>query len=179
MFGMMEAMLSFLRRQVGLRTDTASATGSLHAKTADVKESLGAAIEALKKPIDFANLISGTFSTTQTEYQTALNISGNGKLVLMTASKASAGPSGSLGIRITIDGVVVSDAISSGVTTTTLFYPSGALLYITDSAKVGWTTATDGPLTLDLDFKESLKIELKIISLGDAASVSWKYNLFG
>ena len=32
MFGMMEALLSFFRRQVGLRTDTASTTGSLHAK---------------------------------------------------------------------------------------------------------------------------------------------------
>ena len=37
MFGMMEAMLSFLRRQIGLRTDTADPAGSLHAK---VKEEL-------------------------------------------------------------------------------------------------------------------------------------------
>ena len=34
MFGMMEAMLSFLRRQVGLRTDSADPAGSLHAKVA-------------------------------------------------------------------------------------------------------------------------------------------------
>ena len=33
MFGMMEALLSFIRRQVGLRTDAASESGSLHAKT--------------------------------------------------------------------------------------------------------------------------------------------------
>ncbi len=32
MFGIMEALLSFVRRQVGLRTDPANATGSLHAK---------------------------------------------------------------------------------------------------------------------------------------------------
>ena len=32
-FGMIEALLSFIRRQVGLRTDAASASGSLHAKT--------------------------------------------------------------------------------------------------------------------------------------------------
>ena len=37
MFGIMEAMLSFLRRQVGLRTDTADANGSLHAKVRNVK----------------------------------------------------------------------------------------------------------------------------------------------
>ncbi len=36
MFGFNEAMLSFLRRQVGLRTDEASASGSLHAKVANL-----------------------------------------------------------------------------------------------------------------------------------------------
>lgn len=36
MFGMMEAMLSFLRRQIGSRTDSASASGSLHAKVANL-----------------------------------------------------------------------------------------------------------------------------------------------
>jgi len=35
-FGMMEALLSFFRRQVGLRTDAADATGSLHAKTSSM-----------------------------------------------------------------------------------------------------------------------------------------------
>ena len=35
MFGMMEAMLSFLRRQVGLRTDAADQAGSLHAKVSN------------------------------------------------------------------------------------------------------------------------------------------------
>jgi len=37
-FGMLEAMLSFLRRQVGLRTDAADASGSLHAKVKDIKD---------------------------------------------------------------------------------------------------------------------------------------------
>lgn len=42
MFGMAEALLSFLRRQVGLRTDAASASGSLHGKTKDVKAAVSA-----------------------------------------------------------------------------------------------------------------------------------------
>jgi len=37
MFGMMEGIFSFIRRQVGLRTDAADENGSLHAKVADVK----------------------------------------------------------------------------------------------------------------------------------------------
>jgi hypothetical protein len=40
MFGMLEALLSFFRRQVGLRTDSASSSGSLHAKAADIKSYL-------------------------------------------------------------------------------------------------------------------------------------------
>ena len=38
MFGLPEALMSFIRRQVGLRTDAASATGSLHAKVKDIKD---------------------------------------------------------------------------------------------------------------------------------------------
>ncbi len=44
MFGMLEAMLSFLRRQVGLRTDSADENGSLHAKIKDVKTYLGGGV---------------------------------------------------------------------------------------------------------------------------------------
>ena len=49
----MEAMLSFLRRQVGLRTDAASATGSAHAKLAYIagKEIVanGSAIKSIQR----------------------------------------------------------------------------------------------------------------------------------
>lgn len=43
MFGMMEAMLSFLRRQIGLRTDAADPAGSLHAKTSGIWQTAGRA----------------------------------------------------------------------------------------------------------------------------------------
>jgi hypothetical protein len=38
MFGMMETIYGFIRRQVGLRTDAASSNGSLHAKLAHIVE---------------------------------------------------------------------------------------------------------------------------------------------
>jgi len=41
MFGMIEALLSFFLRQVGLRTDAASATGSAHAKLAHIVANTG------------------------------------------------------------------------------------------------------------------------------------------
>jgi len=39
-FGIMEGLLSFIRRQVGLRTDAASASGSLHAKIKQTNEDI-------------------------------------------------------------------------------------------------------------------------------------------
>ena len=47
MFGIMEALLSFIRRQVGLRTDVASDTGSLHAKIVYLLDSV---FPTLQKP---------------------------------------------------------------------------------------------------------------------------------
>lgn len=41
MFGMMEALLGFVRRQMGLRSDAASASGSLHAKLANITNKIG------------------------------------------------------------------------------------------------------------------------------------------
>ena len=40
MFGLPEALMSFIRRQVGLRTDVASSTGSLHAKVRNLSDVL-------------------------------------------------------------------------------------------------------------------------------------------
>ena len=59
MFGLGEAMLGFLRRQVGLRTDAADANGSLHAKLAALPVTLNVygcrASDALKVSADTPN----------------------------------------------------------------------------------------------------------------------------
>ncbi len=50
MFGLNEALLSFVRRQVGLRTDAANAGGSLHGKVGDLKSTLpGLTVAGLNK----------------------------------------------------------------------------------------------------------------------------------
>jgi hypothetical protein len=41
MFGMMEALLGFVRRQMGLRSDAPSASGSVHAKLANITNKIG------------------------------------------------------------------------------------------------------------------------------------------
>ncbi len=53
MFGLGEALLSFIRRQVGLRTDSASASGSLHAKVNSIAGkniiNYGSAIKSIQR----------------------------------------------------------------------------------------------------------------------------------
>lgn len=66
MFGFMEAMLSFLRRQVGLRTDGANASGSLHAKVIDVKNTINSKLATnIGTPTDTraSNTVMGFAST--------------------------------------------------------------------------------------------------------------------
>lgn len=46
MFGMMEALLGFVRRQMGLRSDAPSASGSVHAKLGDIANKIGASSDA-------------------------------------------------------------------------------------------------------------------------------------
>ncbi|MGS0765904.1 hypothetical protein [Syntrophomonas curvata] len=51
MFGLNEALMSFIRRQVGLRTDAASASGSLHAKVKEARDNILADTLAIRNLI--------------------------------------------------------------------------------------------------------------------------------
>lgn len=65
-FGMMEALLSFIRRQVGLRTDSADPNGSLHAKVKDIKDNRIPAINSkIGTPSDTraSNTVMGWLNT--------------------------------------------------------------------------------------------------------------------
>lgn len=68
MFGLGEAMLGFLRRQVGLRTDAADANGSLHAKiahmTATLPGRLAYASDTLRLSADTQRAVTDTLSYT-------------------------------------------------------------------------------------------------------------------
>ena len=107
MFGMMEAMLSFLRRQVGLRTDAADANGSLHAKVGDLKNFTGSlqttVLNSLQKPRGAP--VRGIGEAPQGEsYLTLLNITGKGQLLFVYLKNYEAVTT----VRVSIDNVVVS-----------------------------------------------------------------------
>jgi len=84
-FGMMEALLSFFLRQVGLRTDAASATGSAHAKLAYIAANTG--IKSIQRGV--INL--GTSATSATATITSVNTS---KAMVNFLGSSSAGALG-------------------------------------------------------------------------------------
>ena len=116
MFGMMEAMLSFLRRQVGLRTDVASASGSLHAKVKEARDTIyNYLVSTINYKITPWHSKQPRFAVYGTSYEgtyTVLDISGSGFITGISCCTGTSRPS--FAIKITIDGVVRFDSEISG-----------------------------------------------------------------
>lgn len=121
MFGMMEAVLSFLQRQIGLRTDTADPAGSLHAKVAEELARTGAinptsggtdTLFKYNRKIweDMTRWKSLTprlayASTSNTSYSNVVSVSGSGYLIGLVSRSYS---DEVLGIyEIVLDGVTL------------------------------------------------------------------------
>lgn len=106
MFGMMEAMLNFLRRQIGLRTDSASASGSLHAKVKDIADNkIGDNLDKFK---DKVSHISRNNSVANNVWYIVCDIDGSGYLnSVYNYLTPQPGARIYIEIEITIDGTVV------------------------------------------------------------------------
>jgi hypothetical protein len=107
MFGMMEALLSFIRRQVGLRTDAASSTGSLHAKVGDLKSTLpNLTVAGLNKIVTASNnlkisddalvILTNTATPTKKKEIVVLNLVGKIRVKFDLHSVNSVGISGKI-----------------------------------------------------------------------------------
>lgn len=161
MFGLMEAMLSFLRRQVGLRTDDASSTGSLHAKVGELRSQ----VLIRKKPQGAAGAM-GSFSTYTDVWATALNVSGAGRLIGLKLHQNSGG---NTSVRVTVDGFLLAD-VTSSLDNPGYSYP-GDNFYMGD----GFIT-TGKARNAEISFKSSLKLELKSAFQGQTSTLYWLYE---
>lgn len=160
--GIISAIIGWLQYHLGLRTDTASATGSLHAKIAHI---VGTLFPALQKPRGLHGA-PGSFTTALTTYQTALSITGKGRLVYLAAATAS----NSTGVvQIEIDGALVCVG-SIGTTSGVLWFPDNSF-----PISYSGTFTSSGNPHLDLSFKESLVIYIKA-DMGIGAYVYWQYE---
>jgi len=166
---MMEALISFVRRQIGLRTDSASASGSLHAKVGDLKNFTSSlqttVLNSLQKPRGPAGA-AGSFMTTSTEFVTVLDIAGKGRLVgLFLHQTTKNNPS----VIVTVDGHVLANGASS-LDVGGYSYPAKDYYFYSQ----GFTNDGD-PRNAEINFKASLKLQLK--TLGGQATLRWLYEL--
>ena len=144
MFGMMEALLGFVRRQMGLRSDAPSASGSALARLSWLVDKQ----DAFK---DKTPYIAKSTNTVRESWVDVVNISGSGYL---TSVAAGARDADSVGItfRIVIDGVekfISENAAAEGMTF--------ERAYISDHPKF-----SDSGLrfpALNMRFKTSLQVQ--------------------
>lgn len=149
MFGLLDAIYAYLSRMVGNRTDAASSTGSLHAKVADLKSYVTTQIATVQKPRSLQPGGSYTNNSGTTSYQTVLNITGRGRLWKHTLTN---GPSGTVTLRITVDGQVVQ------------------------TIPLSTANATLTTNNADINFKTSLMIEITTTVINNG-SCTWQYEL--
>lgn len=145
MFGMMEALLSFLRRQVGLRTDAANAGGSVHAKIAEIRSYIAG---VLMNAVNSRTAAKTTFKGSSTTTGTVLNVSGQGTLLCLRASGTSSGYSYDANVTITVDGIVFFAELMSKFTApnVSFFHP--------------WGDFNTTYYPANIEFKSSLRIDI-------------------
>ena len=101
MFGIMEVTLSFLRRQIGLRTDAADAVGSVHAKIGDLKNNV---FPWHKKTATFSRGVISYVNNNQTI--NALEITGD-RVILSSEIRVKLSIASQVYIKLIIDGVEI------------------------------------------------------------------------
>jgi len=164
-FGLNEALMSFIRRQVGLRTDAASSTGSLHAKVVEMRAYLGGEVLKVQRPRGIKRI---QWTTNSAELTNVLYVTGKGELLAL----AHMNPNSTMdhGIyRIVLDGIEIFNG-STGVGGTPLLWGSSTYygkafspdLAITTHSSYSLSTSWGGLGTiggLNLPFSSSLLIQ--------------------
>ncbi len=163
MFGLNEAMLSFLRRQVGLRTDSASSSGSVHAKLGELREYVNTRVDevinTVQKP---RTTYKGTYSTTSRSYVTALNISGKG--MLRCLKYLTTRDTCDVYLKVTIDGRQII-SFNDG-------YSKDQWQWVAPDLDSG---GPSGPYDIHVAFNQSLKIQI-MSGDGSTVKVHWVYE---
>ena len=164
MFGLGEALLSFIRRQVGLRTDAASSTGSLHAKIVEMRAYLGGKVQKVQRPRSIKRI---EWTTSSTELTNVLYVTGKGELLALAHMNPTQTVDQGL-YRIVLDGIEIFNGntgkggtpISRGSSTDygKAFSPDLVITTLYSNSSVSWgELGTIGGL--NLPFSTSLLIQ--------------------
>lgn len=153
---------------IGTSQDAPNENGSLHAKIAELREYIDTQLATVQKP-RAVHGAPGSFSTSQTTFQTALYVTGRGRLLKLGAISQTGV---TMFIAITIDGIAIVNAAFVG-TTGTYKYPDHVFT-ILPSASASFSEAGD-PANAQLSYKESLKIEIAA-SAANTVQLFWQYE---
>jgi len=95
--------MSFIRRQVGLRTDAASSTGSLHAKILEMRDYLGGEVLKVQRPRSIKRI---EWIMSSRELTNVLYVTGKGELLALAHLNPVQTESQGL-YRIVLDGIEI------------------------------------------------------------------------
>jgi len=141
--------MSFIRRQVGLRTDAASSTGSLHAKVVEMRAYLGGEVLKVQRPRGIKRI---QWTTNSAELTNVLYVTGKGELLAL----AHMNPNSTMdhGIyRIVLDGIEIFKG-STGVGGTPLLWGSSTYYGKAFSPDLAITTHPSYPSSATAPFGE-------------------------
>jgi len=173
--GLIAAIIGWLQYHLGLRTDAASANGSLHAKVNNIasstiplaRDNINANVNARQKP---RGVTIGNFSSSDSfNFVTALNISGTGALHMIFLYTGSNGGT----VRVTMDGVVVSEGTTQTPSAGSYMWTYTNGLWASGySPSLNAYADSTASKSLDLPFKSGLKIEVRSSNI----TVYWAYS---
>lgn len=165
----------WMRRQVGQRSDTADAAGSVHAKIVELRAYLAGTyltaltnlITARQKPRYF---VMGSYTTSSTSYVTALSVTGAGKLNVLKLTTTDSTPS----YEIYVNGSkVLAGRKSSGSGAT--WYPDlNFLLTNSDGTDTLSSTGVYDNMAGGISFSTSFEIKVKVGS--GSLTAYWAYE---
>lgn len=156
--------MSFIRRQVGLRSDAASADGSLHAKIVEMRAYLGGEVLKVQHPRSLKKI---NWSVGSTELTNVLYVTGKGELLALVHINPTETEDQGL-YRIVLDGIeIFNGRTGRGGTPLSqgsypdygkVFSPDLAITTFSSSYSVSWgeLRAIGG---LNLPFSSSLLIQ--------------------
>lgn len=170
--------MSFIRRQVGLRTDAASASGSLHAKAGALKTTINTQCDVKtstrQAPRGLVGAAGYVSVNDHVAYTTVLNITGRGRLLYLGVYPAI---DKTIIVRVSVDGHLAGAGRIAGPSPTGMFCPTGDFVLRPDEGDVRFVKADDRiAVPLLIPFVSSLKIEAKVPISGHFGSVYWLYE---
>jgi hypothetical protein len=170
MFGF-DVILAYIRKQIGQRTDPANASGSLHAKVAELKNYVNEQLALVQHPRGSAK---GSFATHSASMVTALNLSGKGRLLALKLN-ANTNTAAVATVKITVDGEVIAQAWSAAATLANQ-YLIADWMWGTTTIFAAAAAGSVVPKNAEISFNESLKLELQ--SDGNVYwTISWFYEI--